>query len=331
MITHLEVLTLAIAVLVLTALCRGVCGRVDFDKEATLPLRALLALLVVLHHTWVSSWLSFGTYAVSVFFFLSGYGMSKSFNSKGKKYLQGLLSRYAVKLFLPYALCVVLNLLIKAFFFGDRSEDFSVIWREGNFYPVLPFSWYPWALLVFAMIFVCAYRFSTKGKRLLGVGVGLAVYYIVVQYCLHWHPSWYLNTWAFLVGCAYAETEDDWIRSLSTNGRKLMLSLAVVFSLCMSGAIFSSDVPILTECGYAFLGLVVVCALRCHPLPKWRWLYWLGMISYEIYLVHGVVLLFAPRFSSIRIMLPCMAGATIGVAFVLYCIDGLLMKYLVRR
>ena len=331
MITHLEVLTFAIAALVLTALCRGVCGRVDFDKEATMPLRAILALLVVLHHTWVSSWLSFGTYAVSVFFFLSGYGMAKSFNSKGKKYLQGLLSRYAVKLFLPYALCVVLNLFIKAIFFRDGSEDFSVIWREGNFYPVLPFSWYPWALLVFAMIFVCAYRFSTKGKRLLGIGAGLAAYYIAVRYCLLWHSSWYLNTWAFLVGCAYAEAEDEWTRCLLTIGRKLMLSLAVVFSLCMSGAIFFSAVPILSECGYAFLGLVVVCVLLCHPLPRWRWLCWLGTISYEIYLVHGVVLLFAPRFSSVRIMLPCMFGATIGVAFVFHWIGDHVVNCLRRE
>lgn len=78
----------------------------EFSFARTLPLRGFLMLLVALHHI-PRSVVHFGREAVSVFLFISGYGMMKSFKEKRQVYLDGLIKRYAFKLFIPYAICAV--------------------------------------------------------------------------------------------------------------------------------------------------------------------------------------------------------------------------------
>ena len=60
-----------------------------FDKDATTPLRFILAVFVAITHLpWLTP-LKLGTPAVVVFFFISGCGMVKSYLAKGDKYLDG--------------------------------------------------------------------------------------------------------------------------------------------------------------------------------------------------------------------------------------------------
>ena len=37
------------------------------------------------------------------------------------------------------------------------------------------------------------------------------------------------------------------------------------------------------------IGMVVVSCSLAVPVPKWKWMMFLGSISYELYLVHGIV------------------------------------------
>ena len=73
-----------------------------FNVDRTLSLRGILVLLIVLHHLsgvtsfpglspsfrmLVSQFTFFGGGAVSMFFFISGYGLMASLHKKGKIYL----------------------------------------------------------------------------------------------------------------------------------------------------------------------------------------------------------------------------------------------------
>jgi membrane-bound acyltransferase YfiQ involved in biofilm formation len=59
-----------------------------FDVNATLPLRGLLAILIVCHHIgqhFSNIQTGIGTILVSMFFFISGYGLMVSYCKKTKK------------------------------------------------------------------------------------------------------------------------------------------------------------------------------------------------------------------------------------------------------
>ena len=75
-----------------------------FTMEATLPLRGVLAIGIVIHHIslrvvdaipgdmWIFPQFQFwGAPIVAVFFFLSGYGLMVSLITKGENYLDGFL------------------------------------------------------------------------------------------------------------------------------------------------------------------------------------------------------------------------------------------------
>lgn len=99
------------------AICKGKRLPGDFSVEATLPLRGLLAVGIVLHHisqrvgqavpdVWGLSQFEFlGAPIVAVFFFLSGYGLMKSLRVKGTSYLDGFLRKRMTKVLLPLLLC----------------------------------------------------------------------------------------------------------------------------------------------------------------------------------------------------------------------------------
>ena len=125
-----------------------------FSKDATLPLRGVLALCIVLHHLSLrlmymipeasffnlSEFIKWGEPIVSVFFFMSGYGLIKSFLKKGTNYLDGFLTGRLSKIMIPYIICCVL-------YIPFNNNNLSSI--LGNVEKRLPF---------FAFILVCYYH-----------------------------------------------------------------------------------------------------------------------------------------------------------------------------
>lgn len=89
-----------------------------FDLPHTLPLRGILAILVILCHTiyYYQSYCNFvatdlgliGAPSVSCFFFLSGYGLMTSMKYKGKNYLQCFFKKRLSKLLIP--LLIITNI-----------------------------------------------------------------------------------------------------------------------------------------------------------------------------------------------------------------------------
>ena len=87
-----------------------------FDQKHTLPLRGILAILVVLGHldtvvagqTKILFLLHMATPAVAVFFFMSGYGLMQSYSKKGDNYLYRFITKSSIKLLIPLFLTTLL-------------------------------------------------------------------------------------------------------------------------------------------------------------------------------------------------------------------------------
>lgn len=99
----------------------------EFDRSATVPLRGILVLLVILGHLWsgtgrccdVLKALACGQSVVCVFFFMSGYGYEKSLRGKGERYMNGLFRRTLKKLLVPMALASLVYSLGMLFLADD--------------------------------------------------------------------------------------------------------------------------------------------------------------------------------------------------------------------
>ena len=80
---YIIVITLLLAVICKCLWCKDITLNC-FDKSATMPLRAILMLLVIIHHLRFNGQvaLGLGASAVSIFFFMSGYGMVKQWKTK---------------------------------------------------------------------------------------------------------------------------------------------------------------------------------------------------------------------------------------------------------
>lgn len=262
----------------------------EFDREATVPLRGILALLVVVGHLWgydgkpdnLMQYLSCGPTAVSVFFFMSGYGYEKSFRRKGESYLNGLFGRTLWKLLIPMAIASLVYCVVTIFVMGDFDPWKLLCGYVRGRTGFLPQSWYVYMLMMFAFV-------VALGRRRIGlIGIWIAVIGIelVVGSVLKWPMCWWASDYAFPVGMTFAACEPR-IRSL-ISGHPVKVYGVALAALLLS-AVFSwwfvgTDMVILTRIPNYLLGPVFTLVLYELRLPAPAWI---GVISYEIYLCQG--------------------------------------------
>jgi membrane-bound acyltransferase YfiQ involved in biofilm formation len=125
----------------------------SFDVAHTLPLRGLLALAVIANHMqgffphpYLKALTCLGTSAVAIFFFLSGYGLMKSYNRKGQAYLQGFLPNRLRKIWPLCLTLTVVNVLLRVFVHHD-----TIAYIFGGFWGA--------TMVELCMVYLCDYLF----------------------------------------------------------------------------------------------------------------------------------------------------------------------------
>lgn len=273
----------------------------SFDRKSIVPLRGLLAALVYLGHLkghcpWATEWLpwvSWATPAVAVFFFLSGYGLCKGYEGKGEGYLSGFLFRSFVKIARPLV-PVVITYALWLQWHGRFMSLFWRFWRDGN--TPVPNTWYVYALLLMYFLWWMAWRLGQKTVVRLGVlWAGVVAYFCMMEFVLDWNFVWARTILAFPLGATFAVHERRIRSVIEDSPMKVyllvvaLLSLAILIRACVSNGVVSIAGRGLTST----LGLYVILTWYALPLPDLKALRFLGRISYEIYLVHGVVIALA--------------------------------------
>lgn len=99
-----------------------------FDKSKTVLLKAILPMLILLHHlSAVTAWACLkpfgvvGIAVVSLFFFISGYGLLASFQKKGILYLESFFRKRMLPVISTYIGALVLYLLFRTIVYGGAS------------------------------------------------------------------------------------------------------------------------------------------------------------------------------------------------------------------
>ena len=274
---------------------------VPFSQENTLPLRGLLALLIVSHHLGQQTHLAIissfckgiGLQIVAVFFFISGYGLCVSFKRKGRLYLDGFLNKRLGKL-LPVFLFLTLSLMAFYHFGGYSSftDQFTKLINRGI--TPLPFSWFIYTIFY---SYIAFYFSALIGKTPQKTGVlfliSTIIYVVFMAIIAGFAEYWWWTIGSINLGY-YVALYENQIEKLITNHR-IPFYTALVSVLFLSFCAVAKIHTIENTCTMSWIfiqAFAVYVVIRTFGMVKWKSLIFVGTFSLELYLVHGIPLYF---------------------------------------
>lgn len=289
--------------------CRkaGKSSELYLSLDNSMKLRGILAFAIVLHHMsekittggkFFPLMVHAGYLIVAVFFFLSGYGCLFSYIKKGKSYLKTFWKNRILYLVIIYLLTTIAYLLYYrtiGLSMGINSILYSFI--NGN--PIAMNSWYIIVQLFMYLFFYISYSIPkiNKWSRILLVFSLLLFLAIIFEYC-EYKSIWYISNFAFVFGLIYAQEKDFFQKILE---RKWAIIFIIILMIL---AVFSA-LPLFYENDNVFSGVFSIrhisryistisfVAIIILLLFKVRIIgvFWerMGLMSLEIYLLHGMV------------------------------------------
>lgn len=300
-------------------------GSQSFTLDKVLPLKALMALLIVADHLtfhvedgWIQPFRELGAPIVSVFFFMSGYGLAQSYAAKGKDYLATFFSKRIWKVVLP----AILSLLFFYLLTWNPARDFLGEWRDCILYgsPVLPYSWFVAVIVFLYVIFFLTYKYVPGRYRLAVLTIltaALSIIFVLVGY----DRCWWVCNLAFPAGAIYRNVEGQ-IRG------HVLLSLIV----CLVGtmAFLLPGIPYLYPLCYVFIPTMAVLLATVIPIEKISIapIAFIGGIAYEVYLCQGISMQVLSRLISNEILfILAVYAMTILLAWIVHILADAILKH----
>ena len=271
------------------------------SREQTKNILGFFAVCIIFHHAsqktcapWIPEkyvqsglepFVGAGYLFVAFFMFCSGFGLAKSAASK-EDYFNSYFSRRILPLLIPFAL---------------TSAAFFLL-MDGWSFPTHPYAWYVYAIIVMYIGFYICFG-KLKKFRLPAFAV------FILLYCLIFHLLMFDNYWintvpCMLLGALFARFEPG-LTSAFKKGYIPLLALFTVLTALLFLAGNNTDrlyylfnekasyrtiaeIQLFCQifCGAAFCVLIVLAGLKLKPGNKA--LAFLGTMTLEIYLVHGI-------------------------------------------
>ena len=311
-----------LGILLLSGACiykRGEWNEEFMSLSQTKALQGFCAVCVMLHHIGqktCASWLPgrvithgldvfvpVGYFFVGIFLFCSGYGLYKSYKEK-TDYLQGFFER---RFTVPVLGLVSVNFL----FLFVRYQQGEAVGFSTPFHITGPlmsngYAWFIYALLLLYLLFYLAFRFCKKESAAIS-WIGLAVVLYIIH-CDWWMYGnwWYNSVILFVVGLIFARHEEKSVTAV----KKHYVAWLVAAAVSTAGFFVLSEYVLKTEGLYgsaAIYSVVRWAILISQMLAAWGFVWlvlllgmkvrignkvlgFLGALTLEIYLVHGLFL-----------------------------------------
>lgn len=180
--------------------------------ETTKSYRGVFALVVVFHHisqkigtdNLFTIFSNAGYLAVSVFFFLSGYGLQRSFITKKEQYKQNFLIRRLPSVLIPYLIAIMVYWFFD-FFMGIKHNVNYVLSSFINGDPIVDNSWYIITIVIF-YVFFWLFMCLCKNKMHLSFIYASIWYCAYALFCfkMRYGAWWYISTQCLVIGMLWA-------------------------------------------------------------------------------------------------------------------------------
>lgn len=268
--------------------------------------------MILFHHLAQNSgsgflfnrFVSVGYLPVAYFFFLSGYGLQKSYITKSECYRKDFLLKRIPTVLIPYiiftAIYWLLNLIEGRFY---SLKDIIVAILKGV--PIVSYSWYIIVILIFYFVYWLLMTIFKKHYALMIVGAALwyasfILFCIRMGYGLYWYRSGHL----LILGMIWATYEGKILEITKKTYAVAAPAIYIAFAACL---LLQGNPVVMKILPYEFTTMltviffvlgVVMFALRVQIGNKV--LGALGEMSLEIYLSQGLFIT-ALRGSNIHI------------------------------
>lgn len=279
----------------------------SFDKEITVFYKGIMSLAIILCHfsMYVGSSVplsgrlaAMGFPIVTIFFFISGYGVMTSYEKKGSKYLQSIVTRKIPRLLVPLILLSILSVVL---YLRYDSEELSISHILNQFLhdsPFLPFSWFVYALLLLYLVFIIFFKLVKN--RLLSI-LMIASFILAFIYFTTIHGIflyWRVTIFGFLLGIIFQTIEKYCFVNYTIKPYYYLLLLTFLIFIDLYVIYGFKSIGKVEE-PESFVGqslfivtplIVAISSYSLHNiLLRNRFVMKLGEISYEMYLFHGII------------------------------------------
>ena len=139
------------------------------SKDNTLALKGACALSIVLLHiggvTQAKLLPEITAFAVSVFFFLSGYGMITALKNKGDSYLNKFIQRHTIKLAIPYFVAALIYVIYFRYAQGNLGFKYYDEYKVSFKGIVSAFFEHGYTIVVNYLFFICSFTSALRNVK----------------------------------------------------------------------------------------------------------------------------------------------------------------------
>ncbi len=288
------------------------------DKYNSNKIKGLLAILIIMHHLsiYIKDVILFkiltiiGIIAVSAFFFYSGYGLMTSYLKK-ESYIKDFLNKRIMKIVIPYIIAIMFTGL--AYLLTRQLTPRKIFNSLVEGEPIVRFSWYVLAIIILYVVFYLLAKFLKK-KKMINIAVfgGTILYCIVVNNVLGFNNWWVNSCFAFFIGIFWASYKERYTITLKDKNKiiRYAIILLIILFVIIGFQFFTSEyaaMDIINNTDLAddimrqpipVINMNIICIVLLfmlfNILEKVRLndkvFTFLGNISFEIYLYHGLVM-----------------------------------------
>ena len=270
----------------------------QMNRSTTDALRGISIMSITLHHmsqgmssaSILTPFRLAGYLGVSIFFFLSGYGLYQSANKKST-YAKGFMIKRITSVYIPAVLAQLLFML--AMSIGGFQHYSLKSWLTGLFilYPIDSSQWYILAALYHYFAFWLAIKFLKTWKHRIVLLVCTAAAYLTFCILTGLSKHWFDTVFCFSFGVAFAAYGKA-IISWSKNVRLVLPALVVIFGACVWFSYGKESAPALAlRCISSIVFVMLILTLlSIVNLENCKCAAFIGTISLECYLMHGKAL-----------------------------------------
>lgn len=292
-------LVLFIFLVLIGSQCHPEYTEKPLSQSRTLALRGICAFEIMLGHIGIVTDSIFlyanrkaGILIVGVFFLLSGYGLMYSLQTK-ENYMHGFFKKRVWKLLQP-ALIIYWVYMIMDVISSTDSISGSTILKYITFYNFpTTLNWYVTEILVLYILFFVLYRIlkiKYANLLLLTACTIFAIFANVVELA----NPWYGSTFCFPLGILYAQYEERILNFIKRHYISTILSSSLLTVLGIVIFFFLADFSFVSNVIGRSIASIFFCILVVALLLKWtignRITVFLGNISYELFLVHELII-----------------------------------------
>ena len=301
-----------IFILLLISLFVYLIPKTDVDylsNKSTKSLKGLLALLIIFHHisqkvTTGENFLNFeymGRYIVALFFFLSGYGLYFQY-SNNVNYMKNFLRKRLVRIFIPFYVFIVIYVIYRATLGEVINMDFFLsFWKDHS--NIIYNGWFINSIIVLYVIFYISFVRNNPKTSFYTLIVLTLVYIFWKAY--QDHGDWeYVSIMAFLLGIFWMKNRGLIEKCIEKNCFIFLVLFSVLMYIFHHYEVIMKNIGITNK--YVYYGIVgnictmifvVYFLLLTNKLNfSNKYLNFLGDISFEIYMIHGLVMHYFGKF-----------------------------------